>query len=157
MPKPALWGTYKEVTVDVDNTVIVDDPTHAVDQDNNNVDVDNDIVDQDDVTVDGVSSNSPTKSRSLQTFSTCEIASPRKRPFQAAGWTCLCSGKVKRMSWLSNHWLSSQLRRRAVKVAKLVEPSALQLMPFCFCAVGNQQIVGFFNRIARDAQTELVA
>src|SRR6266481_3212315 len=64
-------------------------------------------------------------------FSTCEIAG-HKSLIQAAGLSAPASN-WKRMSWLSNHWWSSQLRRRAVKVAKLVEPSGLQLMPLRFC------------------------
>jgi hypothetical protein len=76
-PKPALWGTYQEVTVDEDNSHIVDEDNITVDHDNNDVDVDNDVVDQDNVTVDDVSTKSPTiLTRPSQTFSEHTEADP---------------------------------------------------------------------------------
>lgn len=68
--KPALWMSYKEVTVDHDNSNIVDEDNTTVDVDSSDVDHDNVTVDEDNVTVDNVSSKSPTiSSIPLQTFS----------------------------------------------------------------------------------------
>jgi hypothetical protein len=65
----------------------------------------------------------------MRDFATCEIAPRLGTPFQAAGLALSCSGKEKRISRWRSHCMCSSLRRRQVRVAKLVEPSALQLIP----------------------------
>lgn len=68
LPKPALWGSYTEVTVDEDNSHTVAHDNTTVDVDNSDVDQDTNIVDQDNVTVDDVSTKSPTISKESQTL-----------------------------------------------------------------------------------------